>query len=89
MHNLHCFWQIRVVSVRSVTDSTDRSLPSRIIGSTRGLLTPSTRTGTLNFVTLTPRFDLGSFLSVLSPAAVVRIVFTKSCILLLGTSAGC
>ena len=23
VHNLHCFWQIRIVSVRSVTDSTD------------------------------------------------------------------
>ena len=41
VHNLHCFWQIRMVSVRSVTESTDRSLPSRIIGSTRGFLTPS------------------------------------------------
>ena len=46
VHNLHCFWQIRMVSVWSVTDSTDWSLPYRIIGSTRGLLTPSIRTGT-------------------------------------------
>ena len=46
VHNLHCFWQIRMVSVRSVTDSTDWSLPSRIFGSTRELLTPATRTGT-------------------------------------------
>ena len=38
VHNLHCFWQIRMVSVRSVT--------SRIIGSTRGLLTPGTKTET-------------------------------------------
>ena len=48
VHNLHCFLQIRMVSVRSVTDSTDWSLSSRIIGSTRGLLTPSTRTGTMD-----------------------------------------
>ena len=46
VHNLHCFWQIRMVSARSVTDSTDWSLPSRIIGSTRGLPTPCTRTET-------------------------------------------
>ena len=52
VHNLHCFWQIRMISVRSVTDSTYWSLPSRIIGSTRGLLTPGTRTGTCEFVTL-------------------------------------
>ena len=45
--------------------------------------------GTLKFVTLTPRFDLESFLSVFSLAAVVSIGFTKSYILLLGTSAGC
>ena len=45
VHILHCFWQIRVVSVRPVTDSTNWSLPSQIIGSTRGLLTPGTRTG--------------------------------------------
>ena len=87
LHNLHCFWQIRMVSVRSMTDSTYWSLPSRIIGSTKGLLTPGTRTGTRDteFVTLTPRFDL----SVFSLAAVVRICFTNSYISLLGTSAGC
>ena len=45
VHNLHCFWQIRMVSVRPVTDITNWSLPSQIIGSTRGLLTPGTRTG--------------------------------------------
>ena len=44
---------------------------------------------TLKYVTLTPRFDRESFLSVFSLVAVVRIGFTKSCILLLGVSAGC
>ena len=39
-------------------------------------------------VTLTPRFELESFLSVFSNAAVVRRGFTKSYILLLGSSAG-
>ena len=38
VHNLNCLWQMRMVSVRSVTDSTDWSLPSRILGWTRGLL---------------------------------------------------
>ena len=46
VHNIHCFWKIRMASVQSVSDSGDWSLPSRIIGSTRGLLTPGTRTGT-------------------------------------------
>ena len=70
VHNLHCFWQIRMVSARSVTDSTYW---------TRGLLTPGTSTGTRDseFVTLTPRFDLESVLSVFSLAALVRIGFTK------------
>ena len=35
VHNLNCLWQIRKVSVRSVTESTGWSLTSRIIGSTR------------------------------------------------------
>ena len=76
VHNLHCFWQIRMVSVRSVIDSTDLNLPSRIIRSTRGLLTSCTRAGF-------------SSLSVFSLTAVVRIGFTESCIMLLGISAGC
>ena len=49
---------------------------------------PELEPGTLKFVTLTLRFDRESFLSVFNLAAVVRIGFTMSYILVLGTSAG-
>ena len=67
MHNLHCFLASKkIVSARSVTDSTDGSLPSQIILSKRGLLTPSTRTGTRDcdsHTTIRPRELPGCFQS--------------------------